>query len=341
MKTLISIDWLQMWGHLSGKEDFNGYHYGTEVSHSRIFSEIRNIYKGTRIVGSICMKPYSHILKPNAAQLRIANDVLYDEQRNLIVSQIMSFCGFVFHNFTRVDIALDLQYFRNGLYVEDFIKGFLKGKYLKNKNSHFSTFGYSADKLTFTGITFGKRGGRVFTRLYNKTKEMEEQTNKEYIKQAWQGVGFDMSKDVWRLEFEIRGKDAEFVDVSTGDYYKLVMDILDNSVMLDALLDRYILDAWDFRINDGTKNKSRMKKLDLFDVHEADYIRVCTHKYRKGGLRERILLKNLTQYVERYGTKSLQMSFNIEELKEHLVQTCGLWSYQEKKEEIWQLEMSK
>lgn len=55
-----------------------------------------------------------------------------------------------------------------------------------------------------TGLTFGKRGGPVYARLYDKTREADAEA---LIRERWQNaLGGPLSADarVWRIEFELR-----------------------------------------------------------------------------------------------------------------------------------------
>lgn len=52
-----------------------------------------------------------------------------------------------------------------------------------------------------SGWRIGK--GNIMARLYNKTLEIEK-SKKDYLKELWEKAGWDLTSDVWRLEFQFR-----------------------------------------------------------------------------------------------------------------------------------------
>jgi hypothetical protein len=68
----------------------------------------------------------------------------------------------------------------------------------------------------FTGVTFGRRGGALFARVYDKTAEAKSDAP---IREAWRAAGYDPSSHgeaVWRVEFEARGELLRSLKLADG-----------------------------------------------------------------------------------------------------------------------------
>jgi hypothetical protein len=85
----------------------------------------------------------------------------------------------------------------------------------------------------FSGWSFGM-GGSIGARLYNKQLEIEKKSRKFYLYELWQAAGWDMSTQVWRMEFEAK-RDA----LKELGIYKL-----DNLLHLQSALWIYLTQDW-------------------------------------------------------------------------------------------------
>lgn len=77
-------------------------------------------------------------------------------------------------------------------------------------------------------------GGSIGARLYNKQLEIEKKSRKFYLYELWQAAGWDMSAQVWRMEFEAK-RDA----LKELGIYKL-----DNLLHLQSALWIYLTQDW-------------------------------------------------------------------------------------------------
>jgi hypothetical protein len=84
-----------------------------------------------------------------------------------------------------------------------------------------------------TGFTFGKRGGGVYARVYDKTAEADADAP---IREVWRASGWEQSADtVWRVEFELR---PDFLrNLEAADGARLPTDPR-------AVLSRHLDDVW-------------------------------------------------------------------------------------------------
>jgi hypothetical protein len=96
---------------------------------------------------------------------------------------------------SRMDLYADFQ---GWLPVEDDYRRFVtRGRkstaYVEPLQAHF-------DGSRFTGFRIGKQA--MVARLYNKTLEIKS-TNKEWVQEIWAAAGCNVTRPVWRLEFQI------------------------------------------------------------------------------------------------------------------------------------------
>lgn len=114
-------------------------------------------------------------------------------------------------------------------------------------------------------IAFGSRSSSVCSYMYNKTKELREVKDKPYIRQLWKLNGIDDSRDVWRVEISIKSDAKTLLHTETGELFTLNTDMLKLQTDIESLFYIYAAKYFDFRVNDLTKNKSRMRSVPIFE----------------------------------------------------------------------------
>lgn len=120
-------------------------------------------------------------------------------------------------------------------------------------------------------VSFGSHASSVCSYLYNKTKELREVKDKPYIRQLWKLNGIDETSDVWRVEISIKKDSKTLLELSTGEIFSISTDMLKLQADIEDLFYTYAAKYFDFRINDLTKNKSRMKSVAIFE-HAPDVV---------------------------------------------------------------------
>lgn len=268
MKRCINLDWLAI--HAKGPLNKLGTKWFTMNKQdygSRYFSEIWDqvdVEENDKIA-TIQAVPQSPIIPRETVIIQYANRYLY---RQDIMSKINSSL-FDAHlkpqNYSRVDIACDFNRFEKNLNPVNLIKGFLDNKYLKRGVTKYSLEGeQKRDHHNFGYIRFGKRNSGVCVYLYNKSLELDEVKNKEYIRQAWVEAGLDLTVPVWRLEFSIDPSLLEFRVKKTGETIDLDLNNRVSRGLWENLFDCLVEKYFDFRINDGSPRSDRMKRVPLF-----------------------------------------------------------------------------
>ncbi len=129
-----------------------------------------------------------------AALRWVCERLLYDLDETLVRDR----CSFATAKVSRVDLHCDWQggYAPALVSVAHELRCFIRpGK---------AKWGFYGQGHAPTGYTFGK--GKIQARLYNKSLEAREKANDAYpaLLDARNGAGFDPSRDVWRLEFQLR-----------------------------------------------------------------------------------------------------------------------------------------
>ena len=98
---------------------------------------------------------------------------------------------------------MDFNTFENGMQPERLIQQYMRGKVSKVNQVNVSVHG--ADTWTgrvWQSLKWGSPSSPVSTKLYNKSKEMQQCLDKPYIA-AMAGCRLDLTKDVWRVEFSL------------------------------------------------------------------------------------------------------------------------------------------
>lgn len=225
---LISCDWLQM--HIL-TQDFRHDHpqYNCQLLpvKSRTFEEVWSISKEGRPVAQLARKPYSPKIPTHSGTIKIENYILYHQNRCAIIDQILSDLQLYVQGTTRIDICGDFRRIAHRL-PEQLIQDILMERIYKvghakattigdQHQQRFTTYGTAGKTNTYSYLRYGSRTSRISTYLYNKTKELNEQHDKPYIREMWAENGWHGDMNVWRLEYSIKGREMKFIAKDTGE----------------------------------------------------------------------------------------------------------------------------
>ena len=291
--SIISIDWLQIYADVSLLKYSDEYEakildYGTKN-----FEILEEVYLQGSLFCSVQRKPRSEIIKSHTAVIKFENSLLYFADAETIIATFLRECEIHLLSITRIDLAVDFKKFKNGLLPQSLIKGFMKEKFLKNGRGKYTLIGSQKNVLDVSYLRFGAKSSDVNVYLYNKSLEMKEKVYKPYIAERWKQLEGSPLQDVWRLEFSLTAKATTFIDEQTGEIQTITLNTFSNTKqqkeIISALEKRY----FEFKVNDGQKNKTRMKRLLLLDLEQTTF----TNRYLPAGSdiykRDKILMKNL------------------------------------------------
>lgn len=293
VSSIISIDWLQIYADVSLLKYADEYEakildYGTKN-----FEILEEVYLQGSLFCSVQRKPRSEIIKSHTAVIKFENSLLYFADAETIIATFLRECDIHLLSITRIDLAVDFKKFKNGLLPQSLIKGFMKEKFLKNGRGKYTLIGSQKNVLDVSYLRFGTKSSDVNVYLYNKSLEMREKVYKPYIAERWKQLEGSPLQDVWRLEFSLTAKATTFIDEQTGEIQTITLNTFSNTKqqkeIISALEERY----FEFKVNDGQKNKTRMKRLLLLDLEQTTF----TNRYLPAGSdiykRDKILMKNL------------------------------------------------
>lgn len=299
MTQAISLDWLTL--NLRGrifshplmvleKQD-----YGT-----RQFREVYKLEWRGRKLGTLVALPYLLSLGVDFMQLKIENQMLYDEKMFWLIDDLLSIMHWSLEGISRIDFCIDFEKFNNGWDPRTFLKRFAAGKVVVMNKSKFALSGEKTDDNEFDYLRMGAPSSAVRTILYNKTKEMSEVKQKPWISDVWKQAGLTSGADVWRVEFSLKHDALQFVDKDTSKVIEVTYENIKDDGFVIELVRLLVSRYFKFVLPDGQKNQSRRKVLDLLGF---DYVRSA--RLKTDGLQD--VGKSLRQFAARL-TKEVKSS---------------------------------
>lgn len=258
---------------------FDKEEYGTAV-----YKDMYTIYIYGEEIAILCCNPRSKALKQGTGQLKILNPILYQIGLTEIVYNLLHSCNIIPLTLSRLDLCADFNHFEAYPDMQQFFQDFLtlklwkigaaKYKVCANKatefdSDYFKIIGLQSSRHTYQYLRFGSKVSKVSAYLYNKTQEFRDVKRKNYIAEAWEANDIDESKEVWRLEFSLKGDGIKFLNKETklwqSKNLEMVLDPIQRVQVYNALYLKY----WDFRVNDGQQRKDRMKHAKLLPIESS------------------------------------------------------------------------
>jgi len=312
-KTNIQIDWLQVYckGILI-KHDF--FQFKLLSINTRIFRTIYEVKKQKTLIATIAMNPFSGILSADSMIIKIDNKYLYQNNAIELIYEFIGYLNVKIIGITRLDLAIDFNEFDNRLKAQNLIDGFLKDKYLKMGNANYKLIGKQTTFHKYSYLRFGSNISTVSAYLYDKTKEMNEVKMKQYIFEQWITAGLDVKKPVWRLEFSYKGNQLKILDKDTGEIENISANNLKIPNILNKLFFSTVNKYFNFKINDGNKNKSRMKSVKLFEETLKNNWIIKQTDLKDSVRSDKIFIKKMEIYNNEIRQTRLADSFIFDEL---------------------------
>ena len=201
----------------------------------------------------------------NDVQIKIENNILYENSWIERLQQTAEDMEATFHNFTRLDIAVD---------GGDFFtphKRMLKGELLllgrASVNDYYIRKKGSPNRV-INGFYIGSRSSTKYFKCYNKTNELTR-SNKTYISKFWNENNIDTSKDVQRLELTLRNDECKKYKIVNEETQETESEIdwtrLNNTTHLASIFKSSMRKFAEYRIKGAGKNISRMEQVELIN----------------------------------------------------------------------------
>lgn len=278
----ISVDWFEVCCYGTpieqGVRVVNGMKYqvvDTEKS-TRVFKKLyKIIYRGLEYF-YIQQEPISSALKRGLTLVKVSNRVLYSEKYVSLLLDLLKSFGLQYKGVSRLDIAYDCNYFYNGRSPKKFLHDYIckpieqkGGIYLANVKKHISFFEKSISSNThYSYVKFGMGTGGRSAYMYDKSLELREVKDKPWIRKMWSDNGLidDNKTHVWRSEISIKAQGKQLLNLDTGELFALHPTFLDTYEKICKIFHFYASKAFDFRINEGQKNRRNFPPLRLFDT---------------------------------------------------------------------------
>ena len=334
MEKIINIDWLAFFCQCGDIVNFDNYTLEPKNYGTQIFEKVADVIKYNEVVAVVLWQPRSAILPKNSAMIKIKNRQLYNGKWYQIFCDIADnwFC----HHFkiSRIDICADFVNFKNGLHPTTLISNFLTQKFVKVGRGTFKVMGNQKKYINYQYLRFGSGASDISAYLYNKSAEMREVRDKPYIRELWQNLKNENNKDVWRLEFSLRGKSLKIVDTIDGNYMIDNFETLTDKEVIANIFSFMVKKYFSFVIPESQKNKSRWKKITLFNDKDCHFkivdfsLKSDTTKKHKVFLTNLVALEQEMRSIKSYARDIIQC-VAMDYAEEH-----NLIDYMERKKQL-------
>lgn len=336
---VINIDYLKIHVHLGKSRHDEILTRKKQAYSSRHYSVVENIYLYDIKVAVMESEPHSSILHPKSALIKIENQLLYNYELFRYIDMLIYCLTAEVKNISRLDVCADFIKFKNNLKPASLIRNFMQEKYLRNKRGKYTIIGSQRNVQEVEYLRFGSKSSDVNVYLYNKTKEMNAVKYKKYIAEKWAQLDNEKDDDVWRLEVSLTSQALTYVDTNTSEIFKINLDMLKGAQFVENLFYSLVLEYFEFRKNNGTKNKSRMPEVQLIDRDVIVYERQKFALSKDITKRDKVLLKNMFQFEKRYAGASAVAVESAVNIKKELIRDNYLSDYLLRKKEHWQNEI--
>lgn len=343
MIRVVNVDWLSLYCIGGNQYDLSrkiaqlGYCVVDRQTATRHFRKVLDVYtKDNFPVFEVQCEPSSlkrdgGIWRIGACIVKVNNRHLYMDGEIERVYTALSSVGIEVISISRLDIAMDFQYFDNGLSPRTFIRNFHKNKYWKIGSKKFTAIGTIDENIDYEYIRFGAPTSSVKVYLYNKSRELDDVKDKPYIRAVWMESGMEKG-DVWRLEVSIKSDATQLVDLSgevrliggnrvnveTGNVLgdtdittirgngkvchvvPVNLDAIRNTDRILSTYNKFINHFFRFRYKEKGVRKDRAKDVKLLNISEFDkaFRPVKILKAKDSGKMDRFVMKYLTQLAD-------------------------------------------
>ena len=343
---LVSIDWLQLYCDCSHMTHVGEFSFLREPYGTSVYDDMFTIMYGGEEVAILTCNPRSSALKAGTGLLKILNPELYKPRLPILIEKLLSECQIEFLSISRLDLCADFNHFESYPDMQNFFQDFLtlklwkigaaKYKVCANKATefdcdYFKMIGLQSSRHTYQYLRFGSKVSKVSAYLYNKTQEFRDVKRKNYIAEAWKQNGIDESKEVWRLEFSLKGDGIKFVNSETGVCLQKNLDMVLHPVKRTQLYNALYLKYWQFRINDGQVRKDRMKPANLLPIKSSILYPVVIQGSDVTDREQKRMISAFERTYDEVRARRRTRDMELEHSVQKLVDFCGLRNWHAKK----------
>lgn len=277
----ISVDWLEVccYGYAvqSSFFAFDGKSYSIEAEdrETALFKKFYVVKRNGLEYAYIRQEPKSGVMKKGLTLIKLANRVLYHERYIPFLMALIKHLNLYYKGLTRLDLAYDCNTFYCGRKPSRFVRQFatkrvdeIGGMYVpkvKEFDFHLKKDIHSGSGINYLAI--GAKGSKKRGYIYDKTLELQEVKDKPWIRDMWERNGL-VSTDknhVWRAEISIKAQGMDLLNLDTGELFALHPNYLESYEHIKKIFHFYASKVFDFRINNGEKNRRDFSRINLFD----------------------------------------------------------------------------
>lgn len=324
----INIDWLEVYcleptnePHTAKWFEDNGYKVKAREYGTPVYKEMFTIYQDEKEWIEIRRNPYSRkgeggFLDPLSTHIKLCNEFCYTDSPIDELRAFLLACNYTFKSISRIDICMDFNEFDGGIQVKPFIQDYIKGKYSKLNQSKVNLHGEDFWRFReWNSLKWGSPSSPFSTKLYNKSKELREVKDKDYIRQCWLDAGLDLSRNVWRIEFSTSSQAQTRKSKEDKRAFKLHLLMFDDRSKLLMRFFELYEKYFDFREVITTvdengkvrcKRKDRCPRLELIKYNHDDIVYTPSRNVSVKKRPERtykILINKLEKLVNEKGTE--------------------------------------
>lgn len=264
-KELLNIDWLTI-NYLVEQSPLNDgleIHIGNlkfipqnySTRQFRYVYLVYNIYEKDEIATIVC-NPLSKILDCRLHQVKLSNWVLYQENRANYLKMIKEAINGKFISLSRLDLCIDIVGFDFYGFIKKYHDNQIREKKPKDVTEHYKK--YNGNSI-YTGISWGSKLSDWTAKIYDKIREIQEQSGKLYILDYFKENGIDVAKDkVWRYEFSITSLKDKY---RLGDEYTIDEIQLNDENVFDYYVQQYVLRYY-LKLHAFAENTGKVRFID-------------------------------------------------------------------------------
>lgn len=334
MEKIINIDWLSFFCQCGDIVEFDNYTLELKTYGTQIFEKMADVIKYNEVVAVVLWQPRSEILHKDSAMIKLRNRQLYNEKWYKIFTDLEKnwFCRDI--KISRIDICADFVTFKNGLHPKTLISNFLTQKFVKVGKGTFKVMGNQKKYINYQYLRFGVASSEISAYLYNKSAELREVRDKPYIREQWQNLKNSNNKDVWRLEFSLKGKSLKIVDTINGNFVIDDFKSLTDKELIANIYSFMVQKYFSFVIPEKQLNKSRWKKLVLFN-NEACHFKIIDFKLKSDTTKKhKVFLTNLVALEQEMRSLKSYARDTILCVAQDYAEEHNLIEYMERKQQL-------
>lgn len=278
----IAVDWLEVCCYGRDLEpsffSWEGKHFSVEQEdrETPLFKSFFEIKRNGLVWAQIRQNPKSGVMKKGLTIIKLANRVLYHEKYIPFLMHMIQALGLYYKGLTRLDIAYDCNEFYCGRKPSRFVHQFVT-KRVEEKGGMYvprmKEFDFHLKKDIHTNgminyLAIGAKGSKKRGYIYDKTLELQEVKDKPWIREMWERNGLisDKKTHVWRSEISIKAQGSDLLNLETGQLFALHPNYLATYENIKKIFHFYAAKVFDFRYNNGEKNRRDFAPLRLFDT---------------------------------------------------------------------------